>query len=409
MPLVSVIIPIFNVENYLKKCLKSIINQTLKDIEIICINDGSSDSSLNILNDFASSDERIIVLSQKNHGPAKSRNEGLKIAKGKYIFFVDSDDYIQDYTLEKLYENAKNNDSDIVMFKISEFIREDELLQTNRFNLDEVFEDTDFNNFTFTYKDIKPYVLNNSFSAWSKFYKKSFLDSYDDFTFPENLIFEDVPFHVKSLIRSSKISFVSDYLYNYRVSNSNSIMHSDKNRNDIFKICNLVENDLKNEDCFEEFEREFSELKTNQIYHYATQAKSEDYLKTAKEEISKLDLDKLSNRLFSKANVILECEDIADFIVKKYELEISELKSANEIIIGNIRQSYANLMDDYNKLKQKNKKLKQKNAKLKDKNSKLKEKNKILSDKNKEILSSRSWKITEPLRKMKKRWLIEYR
>ena len=111
MPLVSVIIPIFNVENYLKKCLKSIINQTLKDIEIICINDGSSDSSLNILNDFASSDERIIVLSQKNHGPAKSRNEGLKIAKGKYIFFVDSDDYIQDYTLEKLYENAKNNDS----------------------------------------------------------------------------------------------------------------------------------------------------------------------------------------------------------------------------------------------------------------------------------------------------------
>lgn len=378
MALVSVIIPIFNVENYLKKCLKSIINQTLKDIEIICINDGSSDSSLNILNDFASSDERIIVLSQKNHGPGKSRNEGLKIAKGKYIFFVDSDDYIQDYTLEKLYENAKNNDSDIVMFKISEFIREDELLQTNRFNLDEVFENTDFNNFTFTYKDIKPYVLNNSFSACSKLYKKSFLDSYDDFTFPENLIFEDVPFHVKSLIRSSKISFVSDYLYNYRVSNSNSIMHSDKNRNDIFKICNLVENDLKNEDCFEEFEREFSELKTNQIYHYAMQAKSEDYLKTAKEEISKLDLDKLSNRLFSKANVILECEDIADFIVKKYELEISELKSA------------------YNNLKEKNKKLKQKNAKLKDKNSKLKEKNK-------EILSSRSWKITKPLRKIKKR------
>ena len=93
------------------------------------------------------------------------------------------------------------------------------------------------------------------------------------------------------------------------------------------------------------------------------QAKSEDYLKTAKEEISKLDLDKLSNRLFSKANVILECEDIADFIVKKYELEISELKSANEIILSNIRQSHANLMDDYNKLKEKNKKLKQKNAK----------------------------------------------
>ena len=401
-PLVSVIIPVYKTEAYLEKCVRSVIEQTYKNLEIILVDDGSPDNCPIICDSLAAEDGRISVIHKDNGGLSDARNKGMSVCNGEYFFFVDSDDYIQDYTLEKLYENAKNNDSDIVMFKISEFIREDELLQTNRFNLDEVFEDTDFNNFTFTYKDIKPYVLNNSFSAWPKFYKKSFLDSYDDFTFPENLIFEDVPFHVKSLIRSSKISFVSDYLYNYRVSNSNSIMHSDKNRNDIFKICNLVENDLKNEDCFEEFEREFSELKTNQIYHYAMQAKSEDYLKTAKEEISKLDLDKLSNRLFSKANVILECEDIADFIVKKYELEISELKSANEIIIGNIRQSYANLMDDYNKLKQKNKKLKQKNAKLKDKNSKLKEKNKILSDKNEEILSSRSWKITEPLRKMKK-------
>ena len=376
MVLVSVIVPVFNVENYLKKCLESIMNQTLNDIEIICINDGSSDNSPNILNEIAKMDERIIVLSQENQGPGKTRNKGLKIASGEYILFVDSDDYIPDYTLEKLYENAKNNDSDIVMFKSCEFINEDKLKQSKRFCFDEFFEDVDFNNFTFTYKQIKSYVFN-VFTIF-KFYKKSFLDKYDDFIFPENLIFEDVPFHVKSLIRASKISFVPDYLYNYRISNPNSIMNVDENIEDIFEICNILENDLKKDNCFEEFENEFIEFKITRIYNKAIQAKTENYLEIAKMEMSKLDLDNLPNNLYNQANLILNCENLIDLIVKEYEIKNRQL------------------LDNYNTLKKMNKKLKEKNKKLK-------EKNKLLSDKNKEILSSRSWKITKPLRKIKKR------
>ena len=94
-PTVSVIIPVYNVEQYLSKCLDSVINQTFKNIEIICINDGSTDNSLKILNEYAMADKRIIVINQENSGVYAARNKGLQIANGKYISFVDSDDWIE--------------------------------------------------------------------------------------------------------------------------------------------------------------------------------------------------------------------------------------------------------------------------------------------------------------------------
>lgn len=93
-PKVSIIVPVYNVENYLRKCLDSLINQTLKNIEIICINDGSTDNSLSILEEYASKDERIIVINQENAGVSSARNRGLEIATGEYIAFVDADDSV---------------------------------------------------------------------------------------------------------------------------------------------------------------------------------------------------------------------------------------------------------------------------------------------------------------------------
>ena len=92
--MISVIVPVYNVENYLGKCLDSLINQTYKDIEIICINDGSTDNSLNILREYEQMDSRIIIIDQKNGGLSNARNIGLKEAAGEYIMFVDSDDWI---------------------------------------------------------------------------------------------------------------------------------------------------------------------------------------------------------------------------------------------------------------------------------------------------------------------------
>jgi glycosyltransferase involved in cell wall biosynthesis len=112
---VSVIIPVFNVEKYLKECLESAANQTLKEIEIICINDGSTDASLEILRECAQKDERIKIIDQKNQGPASARNKGLSKARGEYIGFVDSDDYIEENYYETLYQQAKEQDADIAM------------------------------------------------------------------------------------------------------------------------------------------------------------------------------------------------------------------------------------------------------------------------------------------------------
>ena len=113
---VSVIVPVYNNEEYLDKCLSSLTEQSLDDIEIICVNDGSSDSSLDILNRYEQKDNRIVVLSQENQGAGASRNNGIDIANGEYISFVDADDWLEENALKKLYENAVRNNSDVVLF-----------------------------------------------------------------------------------------------------------------------------------------------------------------------------------------------------------------------------------------------------------------------------------------------------
>ena len=123
MAKVSVIIPIYNTEKYLKECLNSVINQSLVDIEIICINDGSTDNSIEILNEFKKQDGRISVISQDNQGQAVARNKGLSLANGEYIYFMDSDDILDLTALEKVYSLSKENDLDLIIFKLINFIK----------------------------------------------------------------------------------------------------------------------------------------------------------------------------------------------------------------------------------------------------------------------------------------------
>ena len=114
---VSVVLPVYNVENYLRDCLDSIVNQTLKDIEIICINDGSPDNSLEILREYEAKDNRITVIDQENGGHAVATNRGLKLATGECLFSMDSDDILELNALELSYNKLKEKDVDFVMFK----------------------------------------------------------------------------------------------------------------------------------------------------------------------------------------------------------------------------------------------------------------------------------------------------
>ena len=112
-PKVSVIIPIYNQEKYLRECLETVLLQNLQEIEVICVNDGSTDESLSILKEYAKRDDRIVVVSQENKGVSAARNVGIEIAKGEYISFIDSDDWVAPNFIEKLYETAVKNNADI--------------------------------------------------------------------------------------------------------------------------------------------------------------------------------------------------------------------------------------------------------------------------------------------------------
>ena len=118
---ISVVIPVYNIEDYLSECLDSIVNQSLEDIEIICVNDGSTDGSLDILKEYESKDSRVKIISQENKGIGNARNTALEYAKGEYVYFIDGDDTLELDALERLYDLNIEKNADFIIFKISNF------------------------------------------------------------------------------------------------------------------------------------------------------------------------------------------------------------------------------------------------------------------------------------------------
>lgn len=214
MPKVSVIIPVYNVEKYLRECLDSVINQTLKDIEIICINDGSADGSLNILKEYCQKDSRIIVVDKKNEGAGKAREVGIKQATGEYLAFLDGDDlYLTDF-LEKMYDNAKENNSDIVICpvkkydtKIAEYVD-----ASASFLVDNIPPQQPF-----CAKDIPDFIFT-SFQNWNwnKIFRRSFIE-FNDIHFQTIYRTNDLYFTCCALVLAERISTINEPLVIYRI------------------------------------------------------------------------------------------------------------------------------------------------------------------------------------------------
>ena len=376
-PKISVIIPVYNAEQYLEEAINSLLNQTLADFELICVNDGSKDNSLKMLQEYAKDDSRFKIIDQPNAGCGASRNRALKEACGEYIYFFDPDDFISEEAFEKLYNNAVNNKSDLVIFKIARFKEGYDIDYSNPgFNLESVFKNKNFNNFTFNYKDVKRFVLNRSFAPWTKLYKKEFLDKYYDIRFPINLAYDDVPFHIQSMLRAEKISFIPEFFYFYRF-NPNSIINTASNGMDIFTIVDIVKEFLIKNKFYDEFIEEFKFFKIAQILNYIISTDSEEYFQLAKSEFSKIHLDKnniLLKATLSRYNLVLKSNSLKEYVDNEHSLKIEELSS-------NIKS-----------FERSNEKLIKENKKL----EKELEKSKKIHD---SISSSRSWKITKKFRK----------
>lgn len=210
-PLVSIIIPVYNTANFLKKCLDSVLNQTFTNFEVICFNDASTDKSLEILRKYESKDPRVIVLnSDVNIRQGGGRNRCLQVAKGQYISFIDSDDWVDNNFLEKLYRAIKVDDADISMCDYYESYND-------RNNYIELIGDiTSLNQ-----KDIKIKIIKDGFRLPASLFKRKIFFENDLF-FPENIVYEDNALGTSLYLAADKIVKLNEALYFYRIDNEST-------------------------------------------------------------------------------------------------------------------------------------------------------------------------------------------
>ena len=291
MPKYSIIIPVYNVEKYIKKCLDSVFNQTYKDYEVIVVNDGTKDNSMDIVKDYD-----VIVINQKNQGLSAARNNGLKKAKGEYILFLDSDDYIEKDLLKEL-DKSISNKPDVVRFQIQE-VYEDKINK---------FEEEPFSN-----KDgVEAFSIISKYhfveNAWTYLYRKKYLQD-NNFTFKEATIHEDFGLIPLVIIKAKIVNSISYIGYNY-VQRDGSIM-SQKNY-------------------------EKTKKKVNDFYNH--------YLFLI-EEIDKTNLDSKVFKSFISNSLILKICELEGNDYKEYKRLLKEQKVYENILADTLSRKIKKLL-----------------------------------------------------------------
>lgn len=251
---VSVIVPVYNVEEYLDRCLKSLINQEFDNYEVIVVNDGSPDNSQTIIDEYVKNyPDKIISFEKENGGVSSARNYGLKKAKGKYVAFVDSDDYVSKNYLKILYDKAINNDSDIVICDMYKTFPNRKEIMRGKDN---------------AISDNKKDQILSIPACWNKLYKKSlFIDN--DIYFPEISYGEDLATTIRLIISSKKITYVDKPLY-YYIQRDNSLMNQKKynpKTKDIIKSLDILKNYFIDNNYYDEYNEELEYIYISHLMH----------------------------------------------------------------------------------------------------------------------------------------------
>lgn len=240
--MISIIIPVYNIEKYLYFCLNSILMQSYPEFEVICIEDASTDKSLEILEYFSHKDSRIrIIKNDSNKGSSFCKNIGLDNAQGKYVLFLDGISWFSFDAFEILFENAEKDNLDLVIFKnivYNENNKEFEIRDEYDIEFMNKFENKIFNHFEFNQKDL----FSNQISLENLFYSKSFLDKYN-LRFPnKNILYEDYYFFYKTMISSKKISLINKYLYTSQIYSNSLEKVNNKNLFDMINVAYYILN-----------------------------------------------------------------------------------------------------------------------------------------------------------------------
>ena len=272
----SVIVPVYNTEKYLQQCLDSILSQTLHELEVICVDDGSTDSSPQILQYYSQKDSRVRIITKENDGLGAARNTGIEAAHGEYIGFVDSDDVIDQDYFGFLYQTAVANAADVILGNIN--------LYFDDTGLEKVFQDctmlkVSHNKETFSAFDVPEIV--ERIGVWDRIYKREFISKYN-LRNPEHVIYEDAPFSFQTLVLAERISLCSDAVYKYRKNTGIAItdkeVWNDKYKFDFVKNARSIKLFLQSEGVYDIYKPYFLRyFIKNALWHQSNFMKYEEF------------------------------------------------------------------------------------------------------------------------------------
>lgn len=250
----SIIIPVYNIEQHLRQCLDSVVSQTLDDLEIICVDDGSTDTSLQILEEYAAEDDRLQVISQKNSGPGAARNAGFERATGEFVIFLDSDDWFEPDFLELMTQKAEQTEADITICRAVEFDT-----QTGReFPSEWMLKSRYVPGESFAPGDIAKHIFQFTYGwPWDKLYRTLFLRK-ERFQYPNLPNSEDVVYVFASLAAAKTLAVTDRTLVHHRVNRRSSVSNSlHRNPNAPCRAVRLLEKELLERGLYSSFKQSF--------------------------------------------------------------------------------------------------------------------------------------------------------
>lgn len=265
---VSVVVPVYNTSKYLRRCLDSLVKQTLRDIEIIVINDKSTDDSKDIINEYEKNYDNIKVIHNKtNKGIGYNRNLGIEKASGEYISFIDSDDWVVSDMYEKMYNKASKDKNDLVICNYHKMLEE-------KNNVTEIEGDYFISERKDTNLEESPSLINEvNLAPWNKLYKKELLE---DIRYPENLKYEDAVVTIKALARAKKIGFIREKLNYYLVRSKSETTVMNEKVFDIFNILDMIIEELKEKKYYMDAKECLEFLVITTIFRYTLQQRNQE-------------------------------------------------------------------------------------------------------------------------------------
>lgn len=275
-PKVSIVVPVYNTEQYLRQCLDSLRAQTLEDIEIVCVDDGSTDSSAQILDEYMKKDTRIKVVTQENAGQSAARNKGRLLARGEYIGFLDSDDYVKPDMFEKMYKSATKYQTDVTMCSVTTLnAKTMEFSDVDTYLTMSIFPE-EFNGRAFSPDETYNFLFRICVPPWNKIFKREFLEK-NNITFIEGVNFEDNVYFLDTYLRAKSVSIVRDCLVVYRMDSATSYSFDEKQdfkKLDFFKVMKAEKALLKYLKLYGKLKDKFEFAKRNTLLYWYKKVKS---------------------------------------------------------------------------------------------------------------------------------------